>query len=257
MRPVIRARPCLEGPVTCPRFLLPFGCRRSLLGRPVPSRIYALLAVGLPAAGQFCRTWTGFPCSALVRYDRCRAPPVPRGRGAHVAGIETSAITAAFQRRALFSGASSIHPEFWVTRLAEVHLIRPSGLPLACNLRMDRRSLGFLPGFTPRRYQRRMPGAGTSVEHSLEANRRSFSTLHFGYLTHYSATSRRTSGSPGALLRRGPLRTVRATRRGTRLKQPAWAVRHHAWAGRGRAARGLVGVVRSRCGQGGRPSARC
>jgi hypothetical protein len=193
MRPVIRARPCLEGPVTCPRFLLPFGCRRSLLGRPVPSRIYALLAVGLPAAGQFCRTWTGFPCSALVRYDRCRAPPVPRGRGAHVAGIETSAITAAFQRRALFSGASSIHPEFWVTRLAEVHLIRPSGLPLACNLRMDRRSLGFLPGFTPRRYQRRMPGAGTSVEHSLEANRRSFSTLHFGYLTHYSATSRRTS----------------------------------------------------------------
>jgi putative transposase len=33
------------------------------------------------------------------------------------------------------------------------------------------------------------------------------------------------SGGPGALLRRGPLRTVLATRRGTRLKQPAWAVR--------------------------------
>jgi hypothetical protein len=32
------------------------------------------------------------------------------------------------------------------------------------------------------------------------------------------------SGSPGALLRRGPLRTVRATRRGTRLKQAAWAI---------------------------------
>src|SRR3954454_23513144 len=30
----------------------------------------------------------------------------------------------------------------------------------------------------------------------------------------------RLSGSPGALLRRGPLRTVRATRRGTRLRQP-------------------------------------
>ena len=62
--------------------------------------------------------------------------------------------------------------------------VHPSSLPLACNLRMDRRSLGFLPGFTPRRYQRRMPGVGTSVEHSLGANRRSFSTLHFGYLTH-------------------------------------------------------------------------
>ena len=44
--------------------------------------------------------------------------------------------------------------------------------------------MGFLPGFTPRRYQRRMPGAGTSVEHSPGANRRSCSTLHFGYLTH-------------------------------------------------------------------------
>ena len=33
------------------------------------------------------------------------------------------------------------------------------------------------------------------------------------------------SGSANALLRRRPLRTVRATRRGTRLKQPAWAGR--------------------------------
>jgi len=30
------------------------------------------------------------------------------------------------------------------------------------------------------------------------------------------------SGSAGALLRRRPLRTVRATHRGTRLKQPLW-----------------------------------
>jgi hypothetical protein len=44
------------------------------------------------------------------------------------------------------------------------------------------------------------------------------------------------SGSPGALLRQGPLRTARATRRSTRLKQPAWAGRHQ---------RLLVGAVRS------------
>jgi len=31
-----------------------------------------------------------------------------------MADIETSTITATFQRRALFSGASSIHPEFWL-----------------------------------------------------------------------------------------------------------------------------------------------
>ncbi len=36
----------------------------------------------------------------------------------------------------------------------------------------------------------------------------------------------RLSGRRGASLRRAPLRTVRATRRGTRLKQPAWAGRH-------------------------------
>ncbi len=37
-------------------------------------------------------------------------------------------------------------------------------------------------------------------------------------------TGRHTPGSPGALPRRGPLRTVRATRRGTRLKQAARAL---------------------------------
>jgi len=89
-------------------FLSPFGCRRSLLGRPVPARIYAFLAVGLPVAGLVHRTVSGFPCSALVRCDRCRAPPIPRDRGALVADIETSATTAASQRRVLFSGGASI-----------------------------------------------------------------------------------------------------------------------------------------------------
>ena len=90
-----------------------------------------------------------------------------------MADIETSATTATSQRRVLFPGATSHLPEFWVTRLTGVHFIHPSGLPLACDQWMEHRSLGFLPGFTPHRYQRRMPGAGTSVEHSLGANRRS------------------------------------------------------------------------------------
>jgi hypothetical protein len=145
-----------------------------------PPRISASLAVGLPAVGLVHRTMTGFTCSALVRYDRCRAPPIPRDRGALMADIETSATTAAFQRRVL-SFAIALHlSKFWLTRLTEVHVIRPSGLPLACDQWMERRSLGFLPGFTPRRYRRRMPGAGTSVEHSLGANCR-YSTLHFSF----------------------------------------------------------------------------
>jgi hypothetical protein len=89
-------------------FLLPFGRRHSLLGRPGPARISAFLTVGLPAGGQLRRTGTGFPCSALVSCDRCRVPPLPRGRGAHVASMVTPATTAAFQRRTLFLGGAAI-----------------------------------------------------------------------------------------------------------------------------------------------------
>ena len=109
MRPVIRARPCWEGSVTRPRFpaafrLPPFASWPSC---PIPD---LRSPCGRPTGGWSVprRTWTGFPCSALVRCDRCRAPPIPRGRGAHMAGIETPTTTATSQRRALFSGAASI-----------------------------------------------------------------------------------------------------------------------------------------------------
>ena len=93
-------------------FLLPFGCRHSLRGRPVPPRSM-YLPCGRPTHG-LCHsrgTVTGFPCSAPVRCGRCRALPIPRGRGALVADIETSATTAAFQRRALFLGLDHHPPE--------------------------------------------------------------------------------------------------------------------------------------------------
>jgi hypothetical protein len=157
-----------------------------------PPRMSAFLAVRLPTAGLVRRTVMGFPCFALVRRDRGRTPPIPRDRGALMADVETSATTAASQRRVLFSGAASHLPKFWITRLTGVHVIRPSGLPLACDRWMEHRSLGFPPGFTPRRYQRRMPGAGTSVEHSLGANRQSFDPpLRLPHSP--SATSCRTS----------------------------------------------------------------
>jgi putative transposase len=65
------------------------------------------------------------------------------------------------------------------------------------------------------------------------------------------------SGSPGALLRRGPLRTVLATRRGTRLRQPAWAVRRLLPLGPGRVAGRRGDVVRSGRVRGGVSSGRC
>jgi hypothetical protein len=72
-----------------------------------PPWLSASLTVGLPVAGLIHRTMTGFPCSAPLRCDRCRAPPVPRGRGALMADVETSATTAASQRRALSLGPAS------------------------------------------------------------------------------------------------------------------------------------------------------
>jgi hypothetical protein len=59
-------------------FLLPFGCRHSLLGHPVPPRDSAPLTIGLPR--QPARTRAGFPCSARARCGWGWAPSIPRGR---------------------------------------------------------------------------------------------------------------------------------------------------------------------------------
>lgn len=171
MRPVIRSDH-LEGSVICSAFLSPFGVppfaswpSYSRHGFPLPSRLAYRRLVGpsdrdgvsmfrtaetRPVSGA---PYTPGPWCSRGRHrnfsHHCRLPaagPVPR---------------------------SYIHPpRFWLTRLMGVHVVRPSGLPLACDRWMEHRPLGFLPGFTPRRYQRRMPGAGTSVEHSLGANHR-------------------------------------------------------------------------------------
>jgi hypothetical protein len=82
-----------------------------------PPRISAFLTVSLSAAGLLRRTVSGFPCFALVRCDRCRASPIPRDRGALMADIETSATTAASQRRVLSFAVASHLPKFWITRL--------------------------------------------------------------------------------------------------------------------------------------------
>ena len=71
------------------------------------------------------RTATGFPCFTLLRSDRCRAPPILRDRGALMADIETSATTAASQRRVLFLRYCLHLPEFWVTKLTGVHFRSP------------------------------------------------------------------------------------------------------------------------------------
>ncbi len=76
-------------------------CRRSLHGHPIPPRDSALLAVGLPRAGQLSRTVASFPRSAHVRYGRCRVSSLPRGHGAPAARRIHPAAIAVSQRQAL------------------------------------------------------------------------------------------------------------------------------------------------------------
>jgi hypothetical protein len=64
-------------------------CRHLLLGRPVPATDICVPHGRLTDDWSVHRTVTGFPCSAPSRCDRCRAPPIPRGRGALVADILT------------------------------------------------------------------------------------------------------------------------------------------------------------------------
>ena len=108
--------------------------------------------------------------------------------------IANSATTTASQRWTLFSGATFHLPGVPANEAyGGSHLFTLPAFPLPVTAGWISKSLGFLPGFTPRRYQRRMPGAGTGVEHSPGANRRPYSTLHSDYLTCTSATSRRTA----------------------------------------------------------------
>jgi hypothetical protein len=49
-----------------------------------------------------------------------------------------------------------------------VQAIHPSGLPLACDPRMEQEPLGFAPSFAPRDYLQRTSGRGQAIEHGPE-----------------------------------------------------------------------------------------
>jgi len=114
-----------------------------------------------------CWTMTGYPRSARVRYDRVRAPPLPRDHGAHAAGSCSPAAIAASQRQVLnpachIPSRRAPHHE----ASSEVYVLRPSGLPLACGFRMERLPLGFSSELrTPQRETATHVGVGTGFEH--------------------------------------------------------------------------------------------
>ena len=128
------------------RFPMPFGRRHSLLGHPVPAEGSASLTVG-PPASTAARISTGLPRSTRARYDRGGRPLYPGDGG--VLPVEGSL----FNRHLPLPSGQSLRPA-GTSHLRDLNVTRhrrgftrvhPSGLPLACNPRMGRGSLGFSP----------------------------------------------------------------------------------------------------------------
>ena len=120
-----------------------------------------------PTGQQRCRISTGFPRSTRVRNDRGGRPLYPGDGG--VLPVEGSL----FNRHLPLSSGQSLHPANTshrrdpnVTRhrrgFTRVH---PSGLPLACDPRMGRGSLGFFPELRTPPLPATHVRAGTGHEH--------------------------------------------------------------------------------------------
>ena len=143
-------------------FPLPFGHRHSLPGHPVPARELGLPCGRLTGPCYQGRTPTGLPRSARMSCGRGGCPLYPGDCGARTAGRSSPAAacrlaaarpctpvqqptTGGFLSRGIIKGSRSF------TRPAFPPPVAPgwSGSPRA-----------YSPGFTPRRYRRRMPGRG-------------------------------------------------------------------------------------------------
>ena len=83
----------LEGPTTDgSAFLLPFGYRHSLLGRPVPATGFRF-PYGRPTTTTNVMDLTGLPRSAHLRYDRVGCQLYPGSSGVH-ATVDPSSVAA-------------------------------------------------------------------------------------------------------------------------------------------------------------------
>lgn len=117
--------------------------RRSLLGPSCSRR-----GIQLPSQSAYQHQTLldpdGFSTFHTSEMRPGRVPFLPRGPGAHTTGKSHPVASAVSQRQALHSATTSHLPELRLTRRKQGFTrIHPSGLPLACNPRMERASLGF------------------------------------------------------------------------------------------------------------------
>ena len=128
---------------------------------------WAFLTVGLPAHDTVAGPQRGSHVPHARDTTGVGALLYPGDGGAHPADMRSPAGACRFPAASPCTPALASHQRgSRITRhQREVHAIHPSGLPLACDPRMEQGSLGFPPSFAPRRYQRRTSGWGQAIEH--------------------------------------------------------------------------------------------
>ena len=132
------------------------------------------------------RTRTGFPRSPRIRYGRVGRPLSPGGDG-----VPTTGGTPNGRRLPPHNGqplpprSNSPTRDVKLTRCQQgFTVIRPSGLPLACNTRSERTSLGFASSFAPSRYRPRTSRWGQVWNTDLKSRPRHHAEPPIDELTH-------------------------------------------------------------------------
>ncbi len=117
-----------------------------LLGHPLPPRSWACLAVGLPAAHLGGRTSTGFPRCTRMRCDRGGCPLYPGTAVPKRPVRDPRPPPAALQRQVPLPRCNFPPPRLRMTRHQRgfKQFTHPV-FPLACDPRVERASLSFLP----------------------------------------------------------------------------------------------------------------
>jgi hypothetical protein len=163
-----------------PGFPLPFGCRRSLLGHPIPAEELGPPCGRLTGQDVPARTSTGLPRSARVSYDRGGCPLYPEDGGAH------PGLSRVLSRRLPLPSGQSFYPRSNIPSCegalhgasTRVQAIHPSGhSPRLRPPGWDGPPLGLSPELRtpPTKSRRRTSRWGQAIEHGPGTTR---STSH-------------------------------------------------------------------------------
>jgi len=141
-----------------------------LLGILFPPGSSALLTVGLPDDQLDRLDPDGVPTFRTHKIRPGWAPSVSRDRWCSPGWLSFPNRHRRLPRRPVLRPAGTSHLR--EARLHEtssrVHVLHPSGLPLACDPWMEQGPLGFTLGFRPRGHPRRPPGRGRALSTGSE-----------------------------------------------------------------------------------------